>query len=220
MDRSTTPAFNFVNLTHPDDLKNEETQQRIRRLAMTEVGRARRKPKTKKARNELLMEFRDPIAQPADLMRFGGGSIDPFTTFPVELDESARALLVNSGYSHIFNLLYWRIIVFSPSTSHASQLRGTWYSVGLSSAAAFHNMLANSQNFIFMKKNGFFPSQDDNLALTHHHKALRQAGQMMKDATMHKSDEALGMVASFLCHHVGASGRAWMDYWRVAGVAW
>jgi hypothetical protein len=73
-------------------------------------------------------------------------------------------------------------------------------------------MLANSQNFIFMKKNGFFPSQDDNLALTHHHKALRQAGQMMKDATMHKSDEALGMVASFLCHHVGASGRAWMDY--------
>jgi len=105
MARSTTPAFNFVNLTHPDDLKNEETQQRIRRLAMTEVGKARRKPKTKKARNEMLMEFCDPIAQPPDLLRFGGGSVDPFTAFPIELDESSRALLVHSGCFHTFNLL-------------------------------------------------------------------------------------------------------------------
>jgi hypothetical protein len=25
MDRSTKPSFNFVNLSHPDDLKDEET---------------------------------------------------------------------------------------------------------------------------------------------------------------------------------------------------
>jgi hypothetical protein len=99
MDRSTTPSFNFVNLTHPDDLKNEETQLRIRRLAMTEVGKARRKPKTKRARNEILMEFRDSRAQPPGLTRLGGGSFDPFTLYPIELDESARALLVHSGYS-------------------------------------------------------------------------------------------------------------------------
>jgi hypothetical protein len=64
-------------------------------------------------------------------------------------------------------------------------------------------MLANSQNFIFQKINGYYPSQDDALALTHHHKALRQTHEMMKDPLKHKSDETLGAVVSFMCHHVG-----------------
>jgi hypothetical protein len=63
-------------------------------------------------------------------------------------------------------------------------------------------MLANSQNFIFQKLNGFFPSQDDALALTHHHKALRHASEMMKIPQKHSSDEAIGAVVSFMCHHV------------------
>jgi hypothetical protein len=74
--------------------------------------------------------------------------------------------------------------------------------VGLSSAVAFHNMLANSQNFIFQKLNGYFPSQDDALALTHHHKALRQANKLMKAPHTHNSDEAIGAVVSFMCHQV------------------
>jgi hypothetical protein len=74
--------------------------------------------------------------------------------------------------------------------------------VGLSSATAFHNMLANSQNFIFQKLNGYFPSQDDALALTHHHKALRQVCEMLKIPHNHNSDEAIGAVVSFMCHQV------------------
>jgi hypothetical protein len=96
MDRSTKPAFNFVNLTHPDDLKDEETQLRIRRLAMTEVGKARRKPKTKRARNEIVLEFRNPDERKPDLDHFGGGNIDPFSSYPVPLDDSARVLLAHS----------------------------------------------------------------------------------------------------------------------------
>ena len=63
-------------------------------------------------------------------------------------------------------------------------------------------MLANSQNYIFQKLNGFFPSQDDALALTHHHKALRQAGEMMKNSKTLNSDDTIAAVASFMCHHV------------------
>ncbi|CAO2647075.1 Nn.00g079970.m01.CDS01 [Neocucurbitaria sp. VM-36] len=187
MDRSTKPSFNFVNLNHPDDLKNEETQLRIRRLAMTEVGKARRKPKTKKReRNEIILEFRNPPEQLLKLDRLSGGQTDPFASYPIEMDSSDRALLAN---------------IFSPNTNHSSQLRGSWYPVGLSSAAAFHNVLSNSQNFIFQKHNGFYPSQDDALALTHHHKALRHASEMMKDPVKLKSDETIGAVASFMCHH-------------------
>jgi hypothetical protein len=97
MDRSTKPAFNFINLTHPDDLKDEETQLRIRRLAMTEVGKLRRKPKTKRARNEIVLEFRNPDQKTPDLDRFGGGNIDPFSAYPITLDDSSRALLAHSG---------------------------------------------------------------------------------------------------------------------------
>lgn len=98
MDRSTKPSFNFVNLQHPDDLKNEETQLRIRRLAMTEVGKARRKPKTKRARHEIVLEFRKPSEQShTHVDRFGGGQLDPFGPYPVELDDSERALLANGG---------------------------------------------------------------------------------------------------------------------------
>jgi hypothetical protein len=72
----------------------------------------------------------------------------------------------------------------------------------LSSAAAFHNMLANSQNFVFQKINGYFPSQDDAIALTHHQEALRLAGEMMKRPGWHGTDEAIGIILSFMAHQV------------------
>lgn len=99
MYRSFKPAFNFVNLKHPDDLKDEETQLRIRRLAMTEVGKARRKPKTRRARNGMVLDFRNVHEKRPDFDRFGGGNIDPFSSYPVPLDDSARALLAHSAFS-------------------------------------------------------------------------------------------------------------------------
>ncbi|CAN9130044.1 unnamed protein product [Alternaria alternata] len=186
MDRSTKPSFNFVNLTHPDDLKNEETQLRIRRLAMTEVGKARRKPKAKKARNEIILEFRNPFESRVDIDRFGGGQLDPFNPYPIELNYSDRALLAN---------------VFSTEdNNHPSQLRGSWYPVGLSDAAAFYNMLSNSQNFLFQKRNGYYPSQDDAIALRYHNKALGHTAQMMNDPSKRLSDEVIGAVVSFMIH--------------------
>lgn len=96
MDQSLKPAFAFVNLTHPDDLKDGETQLRIRRLAMKEVAKARRKPRTRRARNELVLEFRDPAQRQPSIDRLGSGSIDPFSHYPIVLDDESRRLLANS----------------------------------------------------------------------------------------------------------------------------
>jgi hypothetical protein len=63
-------------------------------------------------------------------------------------------------------------------------------------------MLANSQNYIFQKRNGYYPSRDDPLALMHHYKALKQATEMMKNPQTFKSDGTVGAVASFMCHDV------------------
>jgi hypothetical protein len=96
MDSSTKPRFRFVNLKHPDDLKDEETQGRIRRIVMAEVGKARRKPKTRRERNEIVLKIRDSTEAHLRLERLGGGQIDPFCLYPVEMDESSRALVANS----------------------------------------------------------------------------------------------------------------------------
>jgi hypothetical protein len=99
MDSSLNPTFSFINLKHPDDLKDEETQLRIRRLAMTEVGKARRKPKTKRGRNEIVLELRNTAERQPDFDRLGSGPIDPFSHYPIELDDSSRTLLANSKYA-------------------------------------------------------------------------------------------------------------------------
>lgn len=59
-----------------------------------------------------------------------------------------------------------------------------------------------SQNFIFQKIDGNFPSVDNALALVHHQKALRLARELLSDSTNHTSNEAVGTIVSFTCHHV------------------
>lgn len=98
MDNSTKRHFSFVNLKHPDDLKDEETQLRIRRLAMTEVGRARRKPKSNKSRNEIILEFRGSTLDQSNLERFGAGQLDPFYSYPIPVNDAIRALIANSWF--------------------------------------------------------------------------------------------------------------------------
>jgi hypothetical protein len=99
MDSSAQPAFSFVNISHPHELKDEETQLRVRRFAMSKVGRARRKPKTRKERNELVLDFRIPAPEPTAIERLGGGEIDPFTPYPIDLDETSRGLVAFSRCS-------------------------------------------------------------------------------------------------------------------------
>lgn len=96
MDQSSEPAFNFVNLEHPDDLKKEEIQLRIRRLAMTEVGKARKKSNTKRRVNKIILELRNTADWQPNIDRLGSGPLDPFSQYPIEMDDSDRALLVNS----------------------------------------------------------------------------------------------------------------------------
>jgi hypothetical protein len=101
-------TFNFVNLKHPDELKDEETQSRIRRLAMTEVAKARRRPKTRREKTEFALEFHNPQHREArsQFDSFYGSIPDPFESFPVDLDESSRALVVGSEHPTACNLMY------------------------------------------------------------------------------------------------------------------
>lgn len=105
MHQPIRPSFNFVNLKHPDDLKDGETQLRIRRLAMAEVGKARRKPRTKRGRTEIVLELRNPTQSPPEIDRLGSGRLDPFIRYPIALDDTSRALIANSTYLALMECL-------------------------------------------------------------------------------------------------------------------
>ncbi|KAF2646863.1 hypothetical protein P280DRAFT_441310 [Massarina eburnea CBS 473.64] len=186
MDRSAKPIFNFVNLSHPDELKDSETQLRIRRLAMKEVGRSRRKPKTKRERNELILEFRRPSASASAIEGLGVGQADPFGSYPIELDDTSRGLVA---------------FIFRNDGAHSRQLRGAWYPVGLSDPAAFYNILSNARLYMLKDLSGAFPRQDDALSLSYQNVALRLLREKMKDPRQHDSDQLLAAITSFMSHH-------------------
>lgn len=209
MDRSSPPTFNFVNLSHPDELKEGETQLRIRRLVMIEVGKKHRKPKTRRERNEIVLEFRDPFVGQFDVDRFGGGGIDPFSSYPIEMDEPSRNLVAYSKSASTMALRGERMslqdsrgLVFRQNSQHSRLLRGSWFPVGLSHASPFHHMLANAQLYMIRGGRGTCPSEHDPVSLHHHTQAVRLVGEEIKDSSKHTSDGLFGSVAGLMCHHV------------------
>ncbi|KAL5394411.1 hypothetical protein PMIN06_001583 [Paraphaeosphaeria minitans] len=201
MDRSAKPSFNFVNLSHPDELKDEQTQLRIRRLAMSEVGRARRNPKTKPAKNETLLKFCKPVVRPAAIDHLGRGDVDPFALYPIDLDETSRALVAS---------------IFRGNSAHPRQLRGAWWPVGLSGVAAFYNVLANARLFQLKELTGAFVQKSDSLSLSMHSRAIRAMRERMEDPEHHASDETIGAVGSFMCYYYVLGKFAGWDHHRDA----
>ena len=80
MKQSDSLGFNFVNIQHPDDLKDGETQLRIRRLAIREVGKTRRRPKNKRGDKDYIAsqkerrERRMGLSSAARMGRFDSGA--------------------------------------------------------------------------------------------------------------------------------------------------
>jgi len=92
--------------------------------------------------------------------------------------------------------------VFRNDSAHSRQLRGAWWPVGLTSKAAFNNVLANSRLYMLKEMTGTFVHHDDALSLSKHNAALRLISDNVKDPVNNISDEVLGAISSFMCHHV------------------
>jgi hypothetical protein len=177
---------------------------------MTEFAKSRRKPKTKRERNEIVLYFREPSKEEGpSVERFGSSKDDPFGSYPIELDNAARTLIpyracitgrIKSRSDPNYSLV-------DAKTFHANKLRDCWYPVGLSSPAAFYVILANAQNFVYHRMHGGFPSCDNAPALKYYHNALRSASMMMDDPSNHMSDEMIGAIASFMGYLVSTPHR-------------
>lgn len=99
MAKSLKQKFAFVNLSHPDDLKDQATIDHIRCSAMSSFGRQRRKKKPKREKNQIVFELRpaDPTETNLQAMsRVGLETLDPFYSLPINLDASMSKLCTNS----------------------------------------------------------------------------------------------------------------------------
>ena len=104
MDESANQNFTFINLKHPDDLKDQSTIDRVRTSAMTAFGRKRRKPKAGKEKNQMVFEVRTPetvLAGPAALSSLQAQDFDPFAACEApDLDPRTKTLLDDGQYEN------------------------------------------------------------------------------------------------------------------------
>ena len=87
--------FAFINLSHPDELKDQNTMYHVRHKAMMHVARARRMRNPKKTKLELIFEVQESHYAPPDaivLSRVGLETFDPFASCPFTFDAHASRL--------------------------------------------------------------------------------------------------------------------------------
>ena len=95
MAASREPRFTFVNLSHPDELKDENTISRVRRLAMAHVGKARKIRNTHNKTFHNVFELDQPECSLPDtiaLSRVGLETLDPFASYPFNIGSHASNL--------------------------------------------------------------------------------------------------------------------------------
>ncbi|KAK4508219.1 hypothetical protein PRZ48_001957 [Zasmidium cellare] len=136
-------SFQFVTFSDVDQMRDATAISSIRRHAMKDIGRSRRKPKKKwliEVPIDVPIDFNAPVeVVPAPKPAIGGGGVHTFFPIPIELDQVGKALLAN----------IWREKGDCLFNAH----REDWFSVGLDDPATFNQILANSELHLEATKN-------------------------------------------------------------------
>lgn len=202
------PAFQFVDLSNPDNANDPATRRVIRQQAMRDVGLSRRRPRKKRGVtdvpiNDSILESitshagtsqdlqYQPEISPYQLL--GGGEIDPFLPYPIPLDNSTRELVAN-------------IFRNDGGEGILRAHRDEWFAVGLSDPLPFHLVLSNAAlGFDYLRTR----NQDivnvpwkGQRALKHFVIALRGMKERLNEEPFRESDAAIGAVVGFMCHDV------------------
>lgn len=118
MGDSSKPSFTFINISHPNELRDQEMLTHIRCSAMSSFGRQlrlKRAGKKKRKKNEIVFELREPGLMP--LSRVGVTAADPFDSTRLGWDAETTGLMTNSmltlssDFRHIYrgaDAICWR----------------------------------------------------------------------------------------------------------------
>jgi hypothetical protein len=106
MASSSATNFTFINLSHPDELKEKKTIGLVRSTAMAHFGRVRKVRNRRNAKTILVFELQPPEYVPPDasaLSRVGLETLDPFASFPFPINAYASRLYTNCRF-HLTHL--------------------------------------------------------------------------------------------------------------------
>jgi hypothetical protein len=184
----------------------------IRRHAMKEIGKSRRRPKPSKEIQLDLSALQDDQARSrlppwwlGSLWRQVHGYLDPFVRYPIEVDSVARGFIANGEWSLRFIQFILEthvIVVFQDPDSQQRPLRDAWFTVGLEDEAAFLQVLANSALYLDSMRNNGRIAKETSDSMRYHARALVSVQERMKMGDGAVSDGLIGAVTGFMCHAV------------------
>ncbi|KAH7132329.1 hypothetical protein B0J11DRAFT_223623 [Dendryphion nanum] len=181
--------FTFINLSHPDDLKDQNTIDHIRCSAMTNFGRIRRDRRAKSAKNQIVFELKEPEQTPTNVAsssRIGLETHDSFISSPFTTQTSASRLGGN---------------ILDNSQSLSSHTRSAGPSVGFHDPLSYQSLLSSSAPYNPQLGSGHLVGKDREQSLQLHDQAMQMPQQHIDDAEQQTTDGVIGNMAGFLTHH-------------------
>jgi hypothetical protein len=102
LDEPTKPVLTFINISHPEELKEQETINHVRCSAMSNFGRSRR---GKAARRKQGVVFEIDVPRSPPMSRIGVDTIDPFDSTHLKWDAETTFLMTNSTLDFLLIIL-------------------------------------------------------------------------------------------------------------------
>ncbi|CAO2655763.1 Nn.00g045660.m01.CDS01 [Neocucurbitaria sp. VM-36] len=190
MAASKESRFTFINLSHPDELKDENTISRVRRLAMAHVGKARKIRNTHNNRFQDVFELDQPrrsLPETIALSRVGLDTLDPFASYPFNMGSHASQLCDN---------------FFRTNQGYSVALRNAWSFAGFYDDLAFQTFLSTAALYLQTLRTGKLLIGDTTESLQLHIKAIRLLRQRLDNPDQHASDGLIGGMSGFMIYDV------------------
>ncbi|KAI1104058.1 hypothetical protein F4804DRAFT_342049 [Jackrogersella minutella] len=188
--------FEFVNVAAPGDVKRHLTK--IRRHVMKDIGKARRKPRTKNRTEVILGEASSNATANRDEAE-GSGASQALSLPSPKMDSTLHNLAYPTDMDESRMTLVRYIADESRSTYRP--FRFPWLSMGLSDAAAWNITLANAVLYRGVKpgqKKPEFNSNDE--AMKWYTLSLTSIVKRLADPAEDNSEGLVIAVTGFVCH--------------------
>lgn len=170
----TTKSLEFITVVDPDGWKNPATRTLVKKHAMKDVGRGRRRPR----KNHTFEIILDPQSH------LGHNNVDPFAQYPIEMGPLERDLVAS---------------IFQDVDGTQRAHRQSWFSLGFVDRATFYIILSNSAAHLDALKG---VSTMGVVVQRYHLLALQSINERLRSPDLEASDGLIGTVAGFLTHNV------------------
>ncbi|KAF2664018.1 hypothetical protein BT63DRAFT_429553 [Microthyrium microscopicum] len=187
---ANSEGFQFISFNDPKNMSSSSSLSLIRRHAMKQIGKSRRRPRAHR-KLELVLDAQKMQTHASPHIPkswwLGAGPMDPFVKYPIDLGSKERELVT---------------LIFNKEIRSQLALRDAWFSVGLSDTATFLLVLANSALVMDSVRHGGRDPEESADALQYQTRAIRYTNSKLGGLIVVPTDEMIGNVTGLMCYNV------------------